>query len=365
MAYLLHRRGDVRVPPLYGWWLVFVGWQVWGLLTLGTNDPTVYLTGSPVGRFPAWVLRTGCLVAVSVLALYLWNLDRRTFGPKRLLNCLAFLCVVTVVGGYLGTAVPSLQFTSPIEMVVPQGIRQQAYVQSLIHPAVAQATDVLGYAAARPKAPFEYTNTWGNNLAILLVLLLPWAVGGGVRRRLAAGALAVLAIVPIVLSLNRGVWMGLGLAVVILAITFARQGKPLAAIGVAASALILAVAIAVTPLGTVFSERAEAGHSDATRTNIAEGSMDVALDSPVIGLGAPRTANGGSASIGAGRSPECPQCATVIYGSNGFLWTTLVTTGLVGTLIYVGWLGAILWRSRRFRGVIAASARTVVVLALF
>jgi polysaccharide biosynthesis protein PslJ len=365
MVWQLWRHGDVRVPPLFGWWLLFLAWQLWGLFTLYVNDPTLYVAGSTVGRMPAWTLRVGSLAAVTVLAVFVWNLDSRVFGPRRLLNCLAWLCGVTIVGGYVGTAYPTLEFTGALEYIVPAGLREQAYVSSLIHPSVAQITDVLGFDAPRPKAPFEYTNTWGNNLAVLLVLLLPWAAAGGPRRRAIAGVMAGLAVVPIILSLNRGVWLGLALVVVFLAATFARQRRPAAAIAVGATALLLGAALTLTPLGTTLAERATHGHSDVTRSNIAGGSLEVSLDSPVVGLGSARTANGGSASLGAGRSPACPQCATVIYGSNGFLWTTLVTTGLVGAAIYVSWLGAILWRTRRYTGILSSSARAVVVLALF
>lgn len=365
MAWKLHRRGHVEVPPLFGWWFLFLGWQLWGLLTLGVNDPIEYQLGTTIGRFPGWALRTGSLSAVTVLAVYVWNLDRAVFSAQRLLGCLAWLCGVTVLGGWVGTIFPHVEFTGPLEYVIPEALRGHAYVRSLIHPSVAQLNDVLGYVAPRPKAPFEYTNTWGNNLVVLLVLLLPWAAAGSRRRRTGAVLLALAAVVPIVFSLNRGVWLGLGLAVAFLAATFVRQRRPAMALGLALGTVLLVTAVVVTPLKGVLTERADNGHSNQVRSEIAAGSLRRSLESPITGLGSARTANGGTQSLGAGRSESCAQCGVIIYGSNGFLWSTLVSNGIVGAAMYVGWLGALLWRTRSFVGTLAASTRAVLVLALF
>ncbi len=60
--------------------------------------------------------------------------------------------VVTTVGGLVGVLVPHLEFTSPLEMLLPHGLRSNGLVQSIAHPAVADIQHVLGRAEARPKA---------------------------------------------------------------------------------------------------------------------------------------------------------------------------------------------------------------------
>ena len=86
-------------------------------------------------------------------------------------------------------------------------------MQSLVHPAAAQLMDVLGHPSPRPAAPWGYTNTWGNNFCLLVVWFVVAAFGfreANRRNRLLATALLVASIAPVVYSLNRGLWIGLG-----------------------------------------------------------------------------------------------------------------------------------------------------------
>jgi hypothetical protein len=63
--------------------------------------------------------------------------------------------------------------------------------------------------AGRPSAPFAYTNEWGNCLALLLPWLIArWWFKGTRRQRMIALAAVVLAIVPIIYSLDRGLGWG-------------------------------------------------------------------------------------------------------------------------------------------------------------
>src|SRR5581483_3267658 len=126
---------------------------------------------------------------------------------------LAWLFVVTVAGGLLGVVAGRFQFSSPVELLLPNHLRSNAFVQSLVHPAAAQLMDVLGHESPRPAAPWGYTNTWGNDFCLLVGWFVVAAfsrsgsAGGSarIRRVLAAGVLAV-AVVPVVYSLNRGLW---------------------------------------------------------------------------------------------------------------------------------------------------------------
>ncbi len=97
-----------------------------------------------------------------------------------------------------------------------------------MHPAAAQIQDVLGFTAPRPKAPFEYTNTWGNVIGLLVVWFAVWAVRARGRGRVFAVIVLGVALVPIVDSLNRGLWVGLGLGLLLLAMPAGdeRQGWP-------------------------------------------------------------------------------------------------------------------------------------------
>ena len=81
------------------------------------------------------------------------------------------------------------EFTSSVEMVLPPRIRNEAFVQSLVHPYAAQIMDLVGGAAPRPAAPWGYTNTWGHNFCLLVGWFLvavrgrPASHGAGLRGR--------------------------------------------------------------------------------------------------------------------------------------------------------------------------------------
>ena len=180
---------------------------------------------------------------MTVILLYLGNLRESELPRLRTIRMLGVFFVVAVAGGWLGTLLPYFQFSSPLELLLPGGMRSNLYVQSLVHPAAAQIQDVLGYSAPRPKAPFDYTNSWGNNVVVLGIWFVAgWVAHGGTARRIAAAVLVCLAAVPVVYSLNRGVWMGLGLAVAYVAIRMALRGRPIVLVG-AAGLGVLAIGV--------------------------------------------------------------------------------------------------------------------------
>ncbi len=61
--------------------------------------------------------------------------------------------------------------------MLPKSVQSNTFIQASMHPGLAQVQNVLGEAEGRPKAPFDYTNTWGDCLTILVPWLLAawWA----------------------------------------------------------------------------------------------------------------------------------------------------------------------------------------------
>ena len=97
---------------------------------------------------------------------------------------MGFLFGVTVLGGLLGVLLGNVSFSSPFELVLPHGVRSNYYVKQLVHPGFAQVQDVLGHTSPRPKAPFAYTNSWGNNISLLLIwFVVGWWVRGSRRSK--------------------------------------------------------------------------------------------------------------------------------------------------------------------------------------
>ncbi len=360
----LARHRPVRVPKGFGLWLLFLVWVLVSLIMIGHNPPQA-LPSTASGRLISVAFTLAGYTAVTIMLLYAGNLSERDYPRLRMVRHLGFLFIVTVVGGLAGTFFGNLEFTSPVELVLPPNIRADNFVRSLVHPATAQLQQVLGYEAPRPAAPFGYTNSWGFCLSVLLGwFIVSWFVRTG-RLRRGVGALILLAaLVPTVYSLNRGLWIGLGLALVYIAVRLAAQGKffVVAALGVAS--LLGGVIFLGSPLTTIVSERLDNPQSNLTRSYTAEYTWQAALTSPIIGYGGTRSAQGGTQSIAIGQTAQCQLCGNPTLGGNGPFWAVLIGQGLVGAALHVGYFLRTAWCYRRDTTPIGLAGLLAVLLPL-
>ena len=168
MLLQLRRARPLRVPRGFAFWLCFLAAVLVSGLMLGRTAPDTLPHGAAT-QLIAYSLRFLNYVAATVLLLYVMNMRGRGLTDRRIVGCLATFFIVAVAGGLLGLAAPGFNFTSPFEWLLPHRLAENSYVRVLVHPAAAQNQDVLGFTAARPKAPFEYTNTWGNVIGLLIV----------------------------------------------------------------------------------------------------------------------------------------------------------------------------------------------------
>jgi len=364
--HLLRMGGRVRVPRGFGLWGLFCIWMLVGVVALKLTAPDTLAPSLDFGSLSSFALRAANYLAATVTLLYVGNLTEAQYPRKKLAKLLGYFALVTVGGGLLGTFLPHLEFTSVIEMVLPQSISGNRTVEAYIHPAVAQVQDITGQEAGRPKAPFDYTNTWGANLSGLLVWLFAgwWAMGTRTQRWIAIAA-TVVAAVPIVYSLNRGMWVGLGITIVYVAVRMAARGKFLVLGTLMCGIALAGVIVIVSPLQTIISERLANPHSDSIRTTLAETAVKDALSSPIIGYGSTRKLIGSSQSIAVGHSTTCPQCGNASIGSTGQLWLLLIANGFVGTFLYVGFFVYAVWRYRGDRTPIGLAGSLSVLLPLW
>ena len=296
------------MPRGFAFWLCFLAAVLISGLMLGKTAPDTLPHGA-ASQLIAYALRLLNYIAATVLLLYVVNMRGRGLTDRRDLGWLAAFFIVTVCGGLLGLVAPGFNFTSPLEWCSRTG-SPTSYVRVLVHPAAAQNQDVLGFAAPRPKAPFEYTNTWGNVIGLLIVWFGVWAVRARGRGRMFAVIVLCIALVPIVNSLNRGLWVGLGLGLLLLAVRLAMSGKLATVIGLAAAVSTLAVVVIASPLATVVQERLNHGHSNDIRSNLAEAAYKGATESPIIGWGTTREVRGSYQSIAVGTTSGCARWAT-------------------------------------------------------
>ena len=172
-------------------------------------------------------------------------------------------------------------------------------------------------------------------------------VRGDPRQRLIAVAGVVIGVIPIIYSLDRGLWIGLIFAIAYLGVRLAAQGR-LAVLGGLFSALVLAaVLIGLTPLQGMISQRLANGASDARRGSLAVAATVDAVSSPLVGYGDTRHQQGSVQSVTVGRSAKCPTCGNGTIGGNGQLWLLLVCSGFAGAALYVGFFAYGFWRYRR------------------
>ncbi|MDR7279330.1 hypothetical protein [Catenuloplanes atrovinosus] len=347
------RGRPVRMPPGFAWWLLFLVVVVISIGALGA-DPAGTVPERASARIVGVAFRLVQYLSLTVLLIYAGNLTERELPRRRLVGLLGWLFVVTVAGGLLGVFAGHFAFTSPVELALPAGIRNKGFVQSMVHPYAAQIMDVVGETRPRPAAPWGYTNTWGNNFC----LLAGFFVVATRRHRLFAAICLVIALIPVVESLNRGLWIGLGVSVLYVAL---RSGRIALLLGVLAASALLVLVILVSPLGSTVTARLDNGKSDGVRSFLVGRALDGVLHSPVIGYGSTRTTIGGRNSIAVGESSACERCGNFTVGGNGQLWQLLYAHGLTGTVAYLGFFAQGLWRFRRDRSPAGIAASCAIV----
>jgi hypothetical protein len=333
MAIELLRRSPVRVPRWFGIWLLFLAWILFGTLTLWTHAPgTEY--GGGISRLIGYGLNYLWYLSATIVLLYIYNLRESELSTTRIQRMAGYMFIVTALFGLAGTLDPSFQFKSLMEYVIPRGISHADFIHSMIHPALSSTTDLLGYDAARPIAPFMYANAWGNNLAMYAPMFVAAWFGGKARWRTVVGiGILLVAAIPVIHSLNRGMWLGLSLALIFTVVRLAIAGhtKPLnfVLIGV----IVGTIGFLASPLYGLVVSRLQHPHSNERRGNLAGEVTSTALSSPIIGFGGTRAKEGGYASIAAGNSSRCESCAAPALGTQGYIWLLILGSGYVGTVL--------------------------------
>lgn len=363
LLWQLVRRGRITTPPGFWLWLLFLTIVLISAVMLNvTLEGTLPPTG--FGRYVAYAFRVVDYAAVAVFMLYVVNTPESVLPRLRVVRWMALLAVWTVALGLVSIAFPSAGFQTPITLVLPSSL------DSLLggsggRVSLAQLQPVLGVYSPRPAAPFAFTNAWGCSLALLLGWLVVAGWAGGHRLRVATVLFLAVSVVPIVYSLNRGMWIGLGLAVVYVAVRLAARGRLLAIGGLALVLGLATVAFVASPLQTLVSERLANGHSNDIRASLAGEAVRAATDSPLLGYGSTRSVLGSGASIAVGHTSSCPKCGNADIGSTGQYFLLLVAQGFLGTAVYIAYFLRTLWAYRRDASPVGIAGTLVIMLSLF
>ena len=325
MLVLLIQRRDIEVPPAFFLWLGFVAWACAAVLELSTSSKLI-------GFGVRMVNYVGC----SVVFLYIYN-GRHRLDHRTVLRALVLFFAVVVAGGYLGILVPRGSLSTPVQALLPLNIRNNEYVHALVHPAFAEVQRPYGSPRTfyRPSAPFPYTNSWGCNVALLVPLVI--AALSTFRRpvwRLAMVGLLAAACLPAFATLNRGMFLAVGLVLSYTAVRLAARGRLVPLVTVIAGAAVgVTVAVAAGVLGSL-QERLHYSQTNVGRQTIYREAFDGALNSPVFGHGAPQPSGTVDVSI----------------GTQGQVWNVMFSYGFIALAFFLGWFALAVVQSWRARG---------------
>jgi hypothetical protein len=331
-VHLWKRRPELLAPSGFGAWLLFLVWMLLGVGVLWANAPGA-VPGGALGRLLPFGWRLAWYLASTIVLLYIANLSDEELPADRVGRLLGYMFVVTTAGGLLGTFAPHLQLTSPLETLLHTN---NTFLLDAIHPKTADVATILGYEQSRPMAPFAYANTWGAAYAFFLpFFVITWIMRADRRRRILGVAILLASLWPVVYSLDRGLWVALGMAGAFVGLKIVARGGGrtlrLALAGLAVGTLV----VMVSPLPGMIQTRLEKPHSNNRRTLLAEQTVDSALTgSPIVGFGTTRNVQGNLTSIAGGDRPGCKACGAPPLGTQGHLWLLLFANGLIGTVAF-------------------------------
>lgn len=335
LGWQLIKRRRIAVPRGFGWWLLFLVWMSASAFLLWANAPYA-VPGGGLSRLLVFGYRFIWYGSCTVILLWIINTKKEELSDSRVVRLMGWMFVVVVAGGLLGMFAPRFEVTSLVEMLLPGSLRSNSLVTSIAHPAAATLTNFLGRPEYRPIAPFAFANSWGSNLSMYLpFFLLGWFSSKAGWRRIVGPFILLLAVAPIVYSMNRGLWASLGLGLVILVGYLVVRGPQRHRYKLVASVvltvLVGSVAFSLSPLADAAIERLDNAHSNDRRSQLlTQTVLSTAEGSPVVGFGSTRDVQGSFASIAGGGTPDCPACEVPPLGTQGHIWLVIFSQGLLG-----------------------------------
>lgn len=327
LAWTWRNRDRILVPEGFGWFLVFLGWV---LITAFT------LTGSKYAL--SYSFRLVIYTTVILIGLQVFNLVYLgVLHPEQIQRWLLWVWACAIVMSLPGLITNStISVQSPFGAVLTKLGINNPFIEALTTVTLSNVDSL--YGIARPSPLFEFTNAWGAAMGVLTPLAIhAFVTATGKRERRLVGALLLLSLWPIVVSVNRGAWLSILLAVgyVVARRTFARDLRFAAASVIGLISLV--VVVLATPLASVINERLQTSNTD-TRSNLYSAALDLAARSPLLGYGAPQS----SALVADNNN--------VSIGTHGQFWTILVSHGYVGVGLFMMGIMAVWWLYRPVSG---------------
>ncbi len=255
LVYPLCKTRGLKVPRRFGLWLLFIVWTVISATQLSSSSRAI-----------AWAWRDSFYIASTILFIFIFNSRERRLPTSSVVNALTVFWIMIVVGGWFGVLFPTVTLASPAEHVFPGSLLHNTYFYAHVHLQFAEVQHFLGFKEGRPQAFFAYTNAWGSTFA----MMTPFALGALSMTRSVAWRRVILltlasSVVPVVFSLDRGLWLSLGAGMIYATIRFATGQNRQVAVRVLTVAALLIAVVAVSPLGALVQGRFSHKTGDTSR----------------------------------------------------------------------------------------------------
>jgi O-antigen ligase len=347
MALYLVRTPGVRAPRGFGLWLLFVVWAGCSVVQLSQLGPLI-----------GFSYRYSIYLSATVLFVYVYN-ARRLLTAHHVLGALTVVWLTTVLGGYLGVLYPGGVLRTPMLAVVDGLKSLNPTIASLLNNELISQMVVRRFSqfnpsaffefSPRPSAPFRFTNNWGNVYSVLLPMVVAYSmITTRTRRLLLLGVALPVSLVPALLTLNRGMFIGIAIALVYAGIRLLWMGRPKPLLWMTTGAVIGIVLFSALPVQERIESRlANEGSSNETRSSLYQQAIASVPESPIFGHGVPR----------GGDNPNAPP-----VGTQGHVWMVLVSHGPVALFCALGWLVLAIVQSRKRRDVVGLAAHTALLV---
>lgn len=309
-AVVLIRRRHALLPP---------GWYFWAAYLVLACASVVEIDTS--GRLVGFVMRMGMVLGASAIAVYVYSATPRSLPTSYVYRSMALLWLFIVIGGWLGVLFPDVTLQTPASMIMPESLMSNEFVDALVRPRFAEIQQPFGAEQPfmRPAAPFPGANGWGCNMALLTPMVLRYIATLKGWQRVAMIIFSVSALIPAAQTLDRGLIIGLAVAVLYAAFRSAFRGHWRFAAWTATGVVVSLVGAQALGFTAALSERLATSATNETRGALYQEAIQRTLDSPVLGYGAPRPS----------------LLLDVSVGTQGQIWNVMVSHGFIALACYV------------------------------
>lgn len=343
MVLLMLRRGHIEVPRGFGVWLFF-------LLLMSASVIGIDSSGRLIG----FVYRALLYLTVTVVFVYVYN-AREQLTVRYALGVVTVFWAFTVVGGFASVFFPLFSFDTPLSYVLPGSLQANEVVGEMVVRRLTQHNpDSWFDLDPRPSAPFLYTNQWGNVYSLTLPMVIAYLtqIARNARFWLIIVTIA-LSLIPAMLTLNRGMFIGIAVAALYLLVRFVLSGHLRQAFWIFAAGGLTGIAALLLNVGSRLTERVETSSSTENRADLYSETFDRTLESPIFGYGAPRP------SVIEGMPSA---------GTQGHIWTVMFSYGIPALVFFMFaliWLALATAKTQRIWQLLLHTVQIVTIVEVF